>query len=171
MRGGKEVGWRCGACRMLITSIEDGWVEWLAAEENTAVVRLQGLRLVHRSGCRYDFRREFHNNGSIVEGLFLERLVGPDRLMQLLALLAAGEMPKDDLLELTKRVQIPGYEQARELFQQAGAGVVTPDQTWVLASVRVASRAQMGDRLRGLIICIKTSNSHNTPSIVGASNC
>lgn len=47
--------------------------------------------------------------------------------MQLLALLAEEEFPKDEVLELTKRVQIPKYEQARNLFQEATeAGVLTP---------------------------------------------
>jgi hypothetical protein len=47
--------------------------------------------------------------------------------MLLLSFLAMGEMPKDDVLELAKRVQIPGYEQTRELFQEAmNEGVVTP---------------------------------------------
>jgi hypothetical protein len=36
-------------------------------------------------------------------------------------------MPKGDLLELAKRVQIPGYEQARELFPKAiEAGTLSP---------------------------------------------
>jgi hypothetical protein len=47
--------------------------------------------------------------------------------MLLLSFLAIGEMPKDDVLELAKRVQIPGYEQTRELLQEAmDEGVVTP---------------------------------------------
>jgi hypothetical protein len=64
---------------------------------------------------------------SIVEGLSLERFVGSDGLMLLLSFFGAGEMPKDDLLELAKRVQIPGYEQARELFPEAiQTGVLEP---------------------------------------------
>jgi hypothetical protein len=53
-----------------------------------------------------------------VEGLPLEGFVGPDGLM-LLAFLTEDELLKDDVLELAKRVQIPGYEQTRELFQGA----------------------------------------------------
>jgi hypothetical protein len=129
-------GWRCSFCGDVISRIEDGWVEWLATERTGGGVLLKGLRLVHRSappgmsrdtGCRYDFRREFHHDRSIVEGLSLERFVGPDGLMLLLSFLAAGELPKDDVLELTKRVQIPGYEQTHELFREAvEEGVVTP---------------------------------------------
>ena len=126
-------GWKCASCGALITRIEDGWVEWLATEASGAKTVLKGLRLVHRNSmgsgitCRYDFRREFHQDKSIVEGLPLERFVGSDGLMLLLFFLAQGEMPKDDLLELAKRVQIPGYEQTRDLFQEAiDKGVIVP---------------------------------------------
>jgi hypothetical protein len=54
-----------------------------------------------------------------VEGLPLEGFVGPDGLMLLLAFLTEDELLKDDVLELAKRVRIPGYEQTRELFQGA----------------------------------------------------
>ena len=128
-------GWRCSACGGLITSVDDGWVEWLATEGAHGDTVLKGVRLVHRtrpggsrqSACHYDFRNEFRKNRSIVEGLPLARFVGPDGLMLLLFFLALGEMPKDDVLELAKRVQIPGYEQTRELFQEArDKGVVAP---------------------------------------------
>lgn len=129
-------GWRCSSCGEVISKIEDGWVEWLATERTGAGVFLKGLRLVHCSavpamsrdtGCRYDFRREFLHDRSIVEGLPLERFVGPDGLMLLLSFLAVGEMPKDDVLELTKRVQIPGYEQTHELFREVvDKGILTP---------------------------------------------
>ncbi len=47
--------------------------------------------------------------------------------MLLFSFLASSEMPRGDVLELAKRVQIPGYEQARELFPEAiGMGVFSP---------------------------------------------
>jgi hypothetical protein len=47
--------------------------------------------------------------------------------MLLLSLLAQREMPGADLLELVKRIHIPGYEQTRELFSVAiHGGAVTP---------------------------------------------
>ena len=54
-----------------------------------------------------------------MEGLPLEGFVGPDGLMLLLAFLTEDELLKTDVLELAKRVQIPGYEQTRERFQGA----------------------------------------------------
>ena len=122
------LGWRCSTCVTLVTSIEDGCVEWLAGEDEQETTRLRGLRLVHNlassprrgsQGCQYDRHREFHKDHSIVESLSLERFVGPDGLMLLLSFIAPQEMPMDDVLELAKRVQIPGYEQVRELLHFA----------------------------------------------------
>ena len=130
-------GWRCASCGELITRIEDGWVEWLASEDDYGITRVRGLRLVHRlifnsrtsdrNRCRYDDRREFKQDHSLVEGLPLDRFVGADGLMLLLSLLAESEMPRAELLELVKRVHIPGYEQTREVFEEAiHGGAVTP---------------------------------------------
>jgi hypothetical protein len=66
-----------------------------------------------KKGCRYDSLKEFRNGKTIVERLPLERFVGPDGLMMLFSLLAAGNLPRGEVLELAKRVQIPGYELAR----------------------------------------------------------
>jgi len=120
-------GWRCDSCGELITSIEVGWVEWLASESDRGEEVLSGLQLVHRGSiqphgrrqaCRYDSLKEFRKGKTIVEGLPLERFVGPDGLMMLFSLLAAGSLPRGEILELAKRVQIPGYELARSLLQE-----------------------------------------------------
>jgi hypothetical protein len=108
-------GWHCDSCARLITSVRDGWVEWLASEDDSGTTILSGLRLVHRESCRYDARTVFRNRRSVVEGLCLERFIGPDGLTLFLSLLAAGELPSVEVIELTKRVQIPGYEVARNL--------------------------------------------------------
>ena len=135
MPGYASMGWTCSACGELISAIEDGWVEWLAGEDEHGATRLKGLRLVHRNGvrgsnhgrCQYDDRCQFRRDQCIVEGLPLERFVGVDGLMILLSLIADREMPTSDVLELAKRVQIPGYEQTRELFHEAiDVGAVAP---------------------------------------------
>jgi hypothetical protein len=128
--------WTCDTCSGPITAIEEGWVEWLAGIDQ-GITRLTGLKLVHRLvtrrgdatgyGCRYDAHREFHENDRLVEGLPLARFVGRDGLMLLLSLFAAGDLPLTDVLELTKRVQVPGYERTRPLFNEAiTEGVITP---------------------------------------------
>jgi len=116
--------WRCDSCGDFITNIQDGWVEWLASEDKDGNDVLSGLRLVHRGprqkarkhNCRYDPLLEFRSSQTIVEGLPLDRLVGPDGLMVLPSLLAQGELPRREILELVRRVQIPGYELIRSLF-------------------------------------------------------
>ncbi len=76
-------GWRCDVCGELITGIEDGWVEWLAREDEQGNTVSRGLRLVHvleasprsrqqKHGCQYDERQEFRADQSVVEGLSLE---------------------------------------------------------------------------------------------------
>jgi hypothetical protein len=127
------LGWKCSSCAELITSIEDGWVEWLTTEAQRGTT-LHGLRLVHKENprnsgahiCRYDPGVEFRKDQTLVEGLPLERFMGPDGLMLLLSFLAAEQMPKDDVLELTKRLQVPGYELTRELFASLGNEMFTP---------------------------------------------
>lgn len=108
-------GWHCDSCAQLITSVNQGWVEWLASEDGNGTTIVNGLRLVHRESCRYDARTVFRNRRSLVEGLCLERFIGPDGLTLLLSLLAAGELPSIEVIELAKRVQIPGYELARNV--------------------------------------------------------
>ena len=128
-----EFAWRCDSCGELITTIEGGWVEWLASESDRGEEVLSGLQLVHRGSiqqnggqqaCRYDPLKQFRNGKTIVEGLPLERFVGSDGLMMLFSFLAAGSLPRGEILELAKRVQIPGYELARSLLQESSSSNV-----------------------------------------------
>ncbi|HZC25295.1 MAG TPA: hypothetical protein VE866_18325 [Candidatus Binatia bacterium] len=134
MAGLKSIrsGWQCGSCGELVLDLQAGWVEWVAAES-----KVSGLRLVHHRsssprcqepyGCQYNPRDEFRKNGGIVEGLALDRFTGPDGLMLLLSLIAGRGLPVEELIELTKRVQIPGYEAAYALFHEAvSEGVIAP---------------------------------------------
>jgi hypothetical protein len=130
-------GWRCDNCGELVSDLQAGWVEWLAAEDTKGKPKVSGLRLVHRRnpspgwqkpyGCRYNPRDEFRKNRGIVEGLALDRFAGPDGLMLLLSMIAERELPAQALIELAKRVQIPGYEAVHELAHDAvSEGVIVP---------------------------------------------
>ena len=130
-------GWRCDSCGELIPDLRAGWVEWIAAEDTKRKPKVSGLRLVHRRntspgwrepyGCQYNPRDEFRKNRAIVEGLALERFAGPDGLMLLLSMIAERELPPQELIELAKRVQIPGYEAVYEMVHDAvSEGVITP---------------------------------------------
>ena len=60
-------------------------------------------------------------------GLALDRFAGPDGLMLLLSMIAERELPVQELIELAKRVQIPGYEAVHELVDDAvSEGVIAP---------------------------------------------
>ena len=113
-----SMGWHCACCAQLITRVSEGWVEWLASEDDHGATILGGLRLVHGESCRYDPRKVFRSGRTVVEGLSLERFVGPDGLILLLSLLAAGELPTTEVIEMAERMQIPGYELARNLIGQ-----------------------------------------------------
>jgi hypothetical protein len=130
-------GWRCDSCGKLVSDLQAGWVEWLAAEDTKGKPKVSGLRLVHRRdtsprrlepyGCQYNPRDEFKKNRGIVEGLALDRFAGPDGLMLLLSMIAERELPAQGLIELAKRVQIPGYEAVHELVPDAvSEGVISP---------------------------------------------
>ena len=130
-------GWRCDSCGELVLHLQAGWVEWLAAEDAKGKPKVSGLRLVHRrnngprqrelQGCQYNPRDEFRKNRGIVEGLALDRFAGPDGLMLLFSMIAERELPAQELIELAKRVQIPGYEAVHELVHDAvSEGVITP---------------------------------------------
>lgn len=130
----KFTGWRCDSCGDVITSVQTGWVEWLASEDEHGNDVLSGLRLVHRglqqktrrTNCRYDPRKLFRNNKTIVEGLPLNEVVGADGLMVLLSLVAEGGLPHAEILELVKRVQVPGYELIRRLAPRGRQSKLLP---------------------------------------------
>jgi hypothetical protein len=69
--------------------------------------------------CQYDNRAVFATTGCIVANLDLEYFVGADGLMQLLRLLEEGDIPQTEVLEMIKRLHIPGYERARHYFEEA----------------------------------------------------
>ena len=112
-------------------------MEWVTAEDAEGNPKISGLRLVHARDasprwqnpcrCQYNPRDEFRNNRGIVEGLALDRFAGPDGLMLLLSMIAERELPAQALIELAKRVQIPGYEAVYELAHDAvSEGVIVP---------------------------------------------
>jgi hypothetical protein len=130
-------GWRCDSCGQLVSDLRAGWVEWLAAEDAEGKPKVGGLRLVHRRntsprwrepyGCQYNTQDEFRRNRGIVEGLALDRFAESDGLMLLLSMIAECELPLQELIELAKRVQIPGYEAVYELVHDAvREGVIAP---------------------------------------------
>lgn len=127
--------WICDSCGAKIESVEHGWVEWLSKYED-GKTSARGLRLVHhvthsprkRGGCQYDGGAEHARDGMTISDLPLSRFTGPDGLMDLLALVAEGALPQRDVLEMIKRIHVPGYEHARLHFESAiAAGAFEPN--------------------------------------------
>ncbi|HEX6501916.1 MAG TPA: hypothetical protein VF011_01625 [Terriglobales bacterium] len=57
----------------------------------------------------------------------LDRFIGPDGLVLLLSMIAGRELPLPGLIEIAKRVQIPGYEAVYEVVRDAvNGGVIAP---------------------------------------------
>lgn len=129
--------WICDTCGERIETPADGWVEWL--------VRLQGdkregkgLRLVHHAPasrrlgfqrCQYHQQHEFQNGQWLVNDLGLDHFLGENGLMDLLAMLSEKQLPADEVIEMIKRLFIPGYEEARHHFERAlEEGVFDPNR-------------------------------------------
>ncbi len=120
--------WICDTCSNPIESANDGWVEWIIYDNARGNSRGRGLRLVHhvsaspgsnRYGCQYDEDREEMKDRGMLLSLGLTSLQGPDGLMCLLVKIQQDEIPRNQVLELIKRIHIPGYEHARFHFDSA----------------------------------------------------
>ena len=118
--------WSCDTCGQPINSIEDGWVEWISRRDGEKT-RCHSLRVVHAHSaspranrCQHDEDHWFKDRESIVSDLPLEEFLGADGLMHCLQFLSDHDFVDDEeVIELIKRLQISGYEQARKHFDEA----------------------------------------------------
>ena len=136
-RGFDGKGWTCDQCGEIIEKARDGWVEWFRGISPRKIG--EGLRLVHHlsasprkaygTGCQYDGHdRAYWNQNLALNDLPLANMVGPNGLMRLLALLAQDCLPKAEVLEMIKRLHVPGYESARLYMDEARSqGVYEPN--------------------------------------------
>ena len=119
--------WICDTCGEPITKSSDGWVEWISYpdEENTGKRKGRGFRLVHAShaspikSCQVGGTYERMGGKGIVADLPLERFLGPDGLMLLLSNISEEDVPNQEVLEMIKRIHIPGYDQVRGHISEA----------------------------------------------------
>ncbi|HEX2349148.1 MAG TPA: hypothetical protein VHI51_12010 [Ktedonobacterales bacterium] len=111
---------KCDACGQIIARPDVGWVEWVAGP--TRGTKAHGFRIVHNSNrCQYPVSGRVHD-------VHLSRLLGPDGLAMLLALVAPGGRTGnredgveslEEWSELVRRLQIPHYEEARQYWSYA----------------------------------------------------
>lgn len=119
--------WICDKCGKEIKS-EDGWLEWKKTGEGDKG-REYGFRIVHRIDCIYNQHKVYREENAIISDSDLEYFMGPDGLMRLLELLSLEEVESEELLEIIKRIHIPGYEEARPYFNEAIHGYVFEPNT------------------------------------------
>ncbi len=121
--------WTCDKCGQPILKVEDGWVEWVRVKSTSDQSSARDLRLVHHkpaspltsrpSGCQFDEKVEDQKDQGIVGDLPLKEFLGASGLMDLLQLLAEKQLPMEEVLEMIKRLHIPGYERAHRHFEEA----------------------------------------------------
>ena len=119
--------WICDTCGESITKHSDGWVEWISFpdEENTGKRKGRGFRLVHAShaspikSCQVGGTYERMGGKGLVMDRTLEHFIGPDGLMLLLSYILEEDVSNQQVLEMIKRIHIPGYEQVRSHINEA----------------------------------------------------
>jgi len=131
----ETTSWNCDSCGQPIQEADHGWVEWIEfATGSPKHGTGRDLRLVHHvphspSGAsQINQKCEYAADEGLVHDVSLTSVQGPNGLMLLLTLLSDGVLPKEEVLEMIKRVRIPGYENARLYFSAAiSAGVFEPN--------------------------------------------
>ena len=121
--------WICDKGGKKIESVKDGWVEWLIpTKNNIPETHNKGMRIVHATNCLYtDWECDKEN--AIPGDDSLENFYGPDGLMNLLQFVSDDMFEnKEEVLEIIKRIHIPGYEYARNFIDAAiSEGVYEPN--------------------------------------------
>jgi hypothetical protein len=137
-------GWICDTCGEPILKAKDGVLEWLSGynkdgDESVKIAR--DIHLVHHLpasprahkgddiGCYFNEREEFKKDRLTPSWSHLDRFLDTDGLMELLEILQHEGLPKEDVIEMIKRLHIPGYEHARLHFNEAiSNGVFEPNR-------------------------------------------
>lgn len=127
--------WVCDTCGQLIQAAAHGWVEWIMYSGEDYSKPGRDLRLVHHrphsplnQGCQFDRREERAKDGGLIADQSLPEFQGPDGLMELLSMIAEQRLPAAQVIEMVKRLHVPGYEHARRHLQRAVVeGVIEPN--------------------------------------------
>lgn len=149
--------WYCDTCLCAVVEAGVGRIEWISLYGCEPGGR--DLRLVHdlarvsgqtdsgqADSCQFDARREYERDKGKVNGAPLADFLGPDGLMRLLGLMAVDRLPAPEVMEMIKRLHVPGYEEARTLLRDCvnsrGLKVVSrayyPSQSEISSTLRAA---------------------------------
>ena len=119
--------WRCDKCGEVINEPKDGMLQWLARVDGDRQ-RGRDLGIVHHmtasplgapNGCYPDQQQERASDGSMLADDHLDRMLGWDGLVILLAMIEDGTFSANEVNRIIMRLFVPGYEEARPYFQKA----------------------------------------------------
>jgi hypothetical protein len=121
--------WFCDSCGERIEKVEDGWVEWITYPDKKGKDKTRNFRLVHKqSSCQFNEKDEYKKDKGIVADVPLKSFLGVDGLTYLLSKIAINEIPTEEVLEMIKRLHVPGYEATRRHADRAlRMGVIEQD--------------------------------------------
>lgn len=127
----KKQFWICDHCGDKINSLKDGYVQWVLVPNGSKYIG-RDMHIVHRftskPGCIYNEHIEFSKDKGTVADDSLEFFYSVDGLTNLLMKIEENEIPTKQILEIIKRIHIPGYEAIRHHVKKAIAeGVIEPD--------------------------------------------
>lgn len=110
--------WVCDKCSEYINTPEEGYVEWYRDNKSN---KLHNFHIVHQTKeCMYDEERVFNNENSSIPGKHLFAFLGNDGLIRLLRLLGDKNLlDRQELIELSLRIQIPRYDLGLKHFDKA----------------------------------------------------
>lgn len=145
--------WICDHCGEFIQKPTDGWVQW---KNDTADTQSWDLSLVHhfsasplvgKSRCYFE---EKPGSKEHVRNMHLEHFLGPDGLLRLIRFTEGTRFPLDEVLELIRRLNVPGYDVARQYQSEAiAAGFHEPDRPdWLLAQDQIRAIIKFAIDLR-----------------------
>lgn len=112
--------WICDSCGEKIDKLEDGYLQWLNVNKSNERIS-KNIKIVHHNNdCQFNEREEFLTNNATVGDMSLEYFAGPDGLTRLLEMISDNMFEdKEEILEIIKRIHIPGYEKTRPYFEKA----------------------------------------------------
>lgn len=120
--------WVCNTCGISIEKAADGNVEWINVPTNSTEWVARDMRIVHHitaslnapdGSCQFDEAKEFLKDQGTVGDRSLTDYIGPDGLMNLLEHAADPSFRDIDVMEMIKRIHIPGYDRAKGHFEVA----------------------------------------------------
>jgi hypothetical protein len=108
----------CDECGGLIEKLEDGWLEWLSPPNKP----VHGFRIVHSAEKSPRSKSGWHcyyPDGPGASDNHLNNFAGPDGLALLLSFLEMDLGYPKELADITRRIHVPHYEEARQYLEKA----------------------------------------------------